>query len=96
MEQIVNDVHSRLNATRVREIVRPTGIDDVRDVILRVKREPDRVGGLAMFARELGWSVTAHTDSNALIALDKSSTGNRAIVTGEEIIEANTTKCRST
>ena len=35
MEQLVNDVHSRLNSTRVIEIVRPTGIDEVREAVLR-------------------------------------------------------------
>ena len=48
MEQIVNDVHSRLNATRGLEIVRPAGIDDVRGAILRVKQEDPRRGRLAI------------------------------------------------
>ena len=30
---VVNDVHSRLNQTRVREIVRPRSIDDLRDAL---------------------------------------------------------------
>jgi FAD/FMN-containing dehydrogenase len=47
--QIVNDVHSRLNATPVLEIVRPAGIEDVREAILRVKQEgPRRHAGLAI------------------------------------------------
>jgi FAD/FMN-containing dehydrogenase len=45
VEQIVNDVHSRLNATRVIEIVRPAGIDDVREAVLRAGREAARGGG---------------------------------------------------
>ena len=48
MEQIVNDVHSRLNAMRVLEIVRPARIDDVREAILRVKRGYPDNGGLAI------------------------------------------------
>jgi FAD/FMN-containing dehydrogenase len=35
----VNDVHSRLNSTRVIEIVRPNGIDAVRETVLRAGRE---------------------------------------------------------
>ena len=41
----------------------------------------------ALFARELGWSVTAHADSTS----SSGSTGARwdqAIVSGEEVIEA--------
>jgi methyltransferase (TIGR00027 family) len=45
-----------------------------------------------LFARELGWSVTAHADSNVLAGLDTSALRNRAIVTGEEVIEATTTE----
>ncbi len=48
VEQIVNDVHSRLNATRVLEILRPERIDDVREAILRVKQKDPRRGGLAI------------------------------------------------
>jgi FAD/FMN-containing dehydrogenase len=48
VEQIVNDVHSRLNATRVLEIVRPAGINDVREEILRAKQSDDGGGGLAI------------------------------------------------
>jgi FAD/FMN-containing dehydrogenase len=45
MEQMVNDVHSRLNSTRVSEIVRPTGIEDVREAVLRAGREIAQGGG---------------------------------------------------
>jgi O-methyltransferase involved in polyketide biosynthesis len=48
------------------------------------------------FARELGWSVTAHADSTVLAGLDTSTVGNRATVTGEEVIEATTTESRGT
>ncbi len=40
------------------------------------------------FARELGWSVTAHADWTVLAGLDASTVGSQAIVTGEEVIEA--------
>lgn len=39
MEPIVNDVHSRLNVTRVAEILRPASIDEVRDAVRRAGRE---------------------------------------------------------
>jgi hypothetical protein len=45
LEQLVNDVHSRLNSTKVLEIVRPTGIDVVRETVLRVGRENAPGGG---------------------------------------------------
>ncbi len=49
MGQTVNDVHSRLNPTTVSEIVRPTGIEDVRAAVLRAAREiPHGGGGLAI------------------------------------------------
>ena len=48
------------------------------------------------FAQELGWSVTAHADSTVLAGLDTSAAGNRAIVTGEEIVEATTTESGGT
>jgi FAD/FMN-containing dehydrogenase len=43
--QIVNDVHSRLNSTTVIEIVRPTGIDAVRETVLRAGRKDEPTGG---------------------------------------------------
>jgi FAD/FMN-containing dehydrogenase len=45
VEQIVNDLHSRLNSTRVIEVIRPTGIDDVREAVLRAGRQTARRGG---------------------------------------------------
>ena len=38
VQQLVNDVHSRLNATSVSEIVRPVRIDEVRETVLRARR----------------------------------------------------------
>jgi len=49
-----------------------------------------------LFAWELGWSVTAHADSTVLAGLDTSTVGYRAIVTGEEVVEATTTESRGT
>ena len=46
MGQVVNDVHSRLNPTRVAEILRPTGIDDVRAAVRRAGARGG--GGLAV------------------------------------------------
>ena len=45
MQQLVNDVHSRLNATSVSEIVRPVRIDEVREAVLRARRSGE---GLAV------------------------------------------------
>jgi FAD/FMN-containing dehydrogenase len=45
LEQLVNDVHSRLNSTRVLEIVRPTGIDMVRETVRRAELEHAPSGG---------------------------------------------------
>jgi hypothetical protein len=59
VEQIVNDVHSRLNATRVREIVRPARIDDVREAILRVKQEGPRTGGWRSAVDVIRWAVSS-------------------------------------
>ncbi len=46
-----------------------------------------------VFARELGWVVTAHADSNALAGLDTSAVASRASATGEEVIEATRLEC---
>ena len=35
----LNDVHSRLNATQVREVVQPAGVDELRAAVLRAARE---------------------------------------------------------
>lgn len=45
MEQTVNDVHSRLNPTTVREIVRPAAIEDVQAAVLLAARSTTRGGG---------------------------------------------------
>ena len=45
MGQTVNDVHSRLNSTTVSEIVRPSGIEEVRAAVLRGARDRGRGGG---------------------------------------------------
>ena len=38
-----NDVHSRLNETKVREVVAPSGAQEVRDVLRRARRLHGRV-----------------------------------------------------
>ena len=58
--QIANDVHSRLNATRVLEIIRPARIDEVREAILRVKQEGPRNGGLAICGGRHAMGLAAH------------------------------------
>ncbi len=59
---------------------------------LKMKEEPFQwsldPARVEQFARELGWSVTAHADSHVLAGLDRSAVENRAMVTGEELIEA--------
>jgi methyltransferase (TIGR00027 family) len=65
----------------------------MKDEPFRWSLDPERA---EIFARELGWSVTAHADSNVLAGLDTSAVGNREIVTGEEVIEATTAESRGT
>lgn len=40
------------------------------------------------FARELGWSVTAHADADVLARLDCAAGASRALARGEDVIEA--------
>jgi methyltransferase (TIGR00027 family) len=44
----------------------------------------------AIFAQELGWSVTAHADATEFLGLDRSAGMDGPIVRGEEVIEATT------
>ncbi len=36
---VVNDVHSRLNATHVHRVVRPESVEAIRDAVLAARRE---------------------------------------------------------
>jgi len=89
VEQVVNDVHSRLNSTSVSEIVRPTQVDEVREIVLRAGRgNPRDEGGLAVCggrhamggqqfaARRILLDMSA---MNRAIAIDE----NRALLTIE-------------
>ena len=61
---------------------------------LSMKDEPFRwsldSARAALFARELGWSVTAHADSTVLAGLDTSASRESSDRAGEEVIEATT------
>jgi len=59
---------------------------------LSMKQEPFRwsldPARAETFARELGWTITGHADSNVLAQLDWTAGRNRSIVRGEEVVDA--------
>jgi FAD/FMN-containing dehydrogenase len=71
---VLNDVQSRLNATRVREVVRPTSVDDLAAAVQQARRSGRAIsvagGRHAMGGQQFG-AGNLHIDSTSLDRLGK-------------------------
>lgn len=71
-EVLLDDVHARLNPTRVREIVGVRGLDDLQAAVRRARREGSRIsvagGRHAMGGQQFG-SGSLHLDTRPMAAI---------------------------
>jgi len=76
-DEIVNDVHSRLNETRVERILTPRSTNDVRDLVLQARKEGRAVsiagGRHAMGGQQFGTGTILldTSEMNRVIAFDR-------------------------